>query len=50
MIIFFFESKGNVSYIKNIDHTLTKKIVEEIIHKDIDNLRKEVFGELALPS
>ncbi|MFV9924524.1 MAG: hypothetical protein AB8U93_01950 [Francisella endosymbiont of Hyalomma scupense] len=46
----FFESKGNVSYIKNIDHTLTKEIVEEIIHKDIDNLRKEVFGELALPS
>ncbi|ROZ73447.1 hypothetical protein EGT35_04990 [Francisella tularensis] len=47
----FFESKwGNVGCIKNIDHTLTKEIVEEIIRKDIDNLRKEVFGELALPS
>lgn len=44
----FFESKGNVSCIKNIGHTLTKEIVE-IIRKDIDNLRKEVFGELALP-
>ena len=47
----FFESKwGNVDCIKNINHTLTKEIVEEIIRKDIDNLRKEVLGELALPS
>ncbi|APC91324.1 MULTISPECIES: hypothetical protein [Francisella] len=47
----FFESKwSNVSCIKNIDHTLTKEIVEDIIRKDISNLRKEVFGDLALPS
>ncbi|AFJ43976.1 hypothetical protein [Francisella orientalis] len=41
----FFESTwGNVNLIKGIDHTLTKEVVEYIIRKDIENLRKEVFG------
>lgn len=41
----FFESTwGNVNLIKGIDHTLTKEVVEDIIRKDIENLRKEVFS------
>ncbi|AIT10264.1 hypothetical protein LO80_02700 [Candidatus Francisella endociliophora] len=42
----FFESTwGSVELLEGIDHTLSKEVVEDVIRKDILNLRNEVLDD-----